>query len=195
MNRLLKISAAILALMLGACVTMPNGPSVMTLPGTGKNFDQFRADDASCKQYANEQLGISPRQAAESSAVTSAAVGTVLGAAAGALIDGSRGAASGAGAGLLMGSAAGAGASDASGRGAQRNYDNAFIQCMYAKGHRVPVSGRLTGAPSQPPAAVYTSPPSTTYAPPAPPGVAPPQASFPPPPSGSPPPPPLDAPR
>jgi Glycine-zipper domain len=189
---MLKWSPLFFVLMLGACVSIPNGPSVMTLPGTGKNFDQFRVDDASCKQYASEQLGPSPQQAAEASAVNSAAVGAVLGAAAGALIDGSRGAASGAGAGLLMGSAAGAGASDASGRGAQRNYDNSFIQCMYAKGHRVPVSGKLTGAPTQP-AASYTPPPSTPYVPPAPPGVAPSRATIPPPPAGNPPPPPPDA--
>ncbi|MGB8856682.1 MAG: glycine zipper family protein [Burkholderiales bacterium] len=192
MNRLIKLSSAFSALLLGACVTIPNGPSVMTLPGSGKTFDQFRIDDASCKQFASEQLGTSPQQAAESSAVSSAAVGTVLGAAAGAIIDGSRGAASGAGVGLLMGSASGAGAADATGRGAQRNYDNAFIQCMYAKGHRVPVSGKLTGAPPSAPSANYAPPPSTSYSPPAPPGVAPPQAGIPPPPGGYPPPPPPD---
>ncbi len=195
MNRLLKLSPVVFALALGACVIMPSGPSVMTLPGTGKNFDQFRVDDASCKQYANEQIGASPQQAADASAVNSAAVGAVLGAAAGALIDGPRGAANGAGVGLLMGGAAGAGAADASGRGAQRNLNHAFIQCMYAKGHRVPVAGKMSGAPAQPPSAVYTPPPSATYAPPAPPGAASPSSSFPPPPAGIPPPPPPDAPR
>jgi hypothetical protein len=29
----------------------------------------------------------------------------------------------------------------------QRNYDFAYIQCMYVKGHRVPVPGQFTGAP------------------------------------------------
>ncbi|MGB9149592.1 MAG: hypothetical protein WCB36_05040 [Burkholderiales bacterium] len=91
-----------------------------------------------------------------------------------------------------MGSASGAGAADATGRGAQRNYDNAFIQCMYAKGHRVPVSGKLTGAPPSAPSANYAPPPSTSYSPPAPPGLAPPQAGIPPPPGGYPPPPPPD---
>ena len=33
-------------LALGACAAVPpSGPSVMALPGKGKNFDQFRADD------------------------------------------------------------------------------------------------------------------------------------------------------
>jgi hypothetical protein len=195
MNRLLKLSSAVLALSLGACVVMPQGPSVMSLPGTGKNFDQFRTDDASCKQFANEQVGTSPQQAAENSAVASATVGAILGAAAGAIIDGPRGAANGAGVGLLMGSSAGASAANVTGRSAQRNFDNAFIQCMYAKGHRVPVSGKLTGAPALPPTAQYTPPASTTYAPPAPPGaVQPPRAAIPPPPLGMPPPPPPDAP-
>ena len=30
----------------------------------------------------------------------------------------------------------------------QRRYDFAYIQCMYAKGHRVPVPGQFTGAPA-----------------------------------------------
>jgi len=35
---------------LSACTVMPTGPSVMALPGTGKSFDQFRADDYDCRQ-------------------------------------------------------------------------------------------------------------------------------------------------
>ena len=42
---------------LGACSVMPAGPSVMALPGTGKTFDQFRADDNSCRQFAFQQVG------------------------------------------------------------------------------------------------------------------------------------------
>ena len=30
----------------------------------------------------------------------------------------------------------------------QRRYDFAYIQCMYVKGHRVPVPGQYTGAPA-----------------------------------------------
>src|SRR5690606_16930236 len=37
-------------LSLGACVTMPTGPSMMALPGVGKNFDEFRYDDSLCRQ-------------------------------------------------------------------------------------------------------------------------------------------------
>ena len=33
----------------------------------------------------------------------------------------------------------------------QRRYDFAYIQCMYAKGHKVPVPADYTGGPPQPP--------------------------------------------
>jgi hypothetical protein len=161
-------------LILGACMTMPTGPSVMVMPGTGKNFDQFRADDAVCRQYALEQVGgTDPNQVAVDSGVKSAAVGTIVGAAAGAAMGGnSQGAAAGAGVGLLVGALAGTGAGQSSAYGTQHRYDNAFIQCMYAKGHRVPVSGQLMSAPAQrsnPP-----PPPPPGYAPPPPPGYGPP---------------------
>ncbi|HEY6242015.1 MAG TPA: glycine zipper family protein [Burkholderiales bacterium] len=152
-------------LLIGACVSMPSGPSVMTLPGTGKSFDQFRFDDVDCRQFANVQIGgESPSDAASSSFAKSAAVGTAVGAAAGAALGGQSGAASGAGVGLLFGSAAGAGAADTSAYGLQRRYDYAYIQCMYSKGHKVPVSGHL----------VSSSPARPSYAPPPPPPPPPP---------------------
>ena len=36
----------ILVPLLGACATVPTGPSVMVLPGSGKSFEQFQVDDA-----------------------------------------------------------------------------------------------------------------------------------------------------
>ena len=134
------------ALLLGACTVIPTGPSVMVLPGTGQPFERFRADDMECRQYAQYQIGgKTAGDSAKESAITSAAVGTAVGALAGAAIGGdSKGAAIGAGAGLLMGSATGTDASRASTVGTQRQYDNAYIQCMYAQGHRVPVAGNLT---------------------------------------------------
>ncbi|MGE5493300.1 MAG: YMGG-like glycine zipper-containing protein [Actinomycetota bacterium] len=156
-------------LLLGACVTYPTAPSVMVLPGTGKSFDQFRFDDSLCRQYAFEQSGGRVAgQAASDSMARSAVAGTAIGAVAGAAIGGNQGAGVGAGTGLLVGSMAGASAGDTSAYGAQRRYDNAFIQCMYAKGHRVPVSGQFTVAPPPPP-----PPPASTAAPPPPPPPAP----------------------
>src|SRR5437773_2663371 len=80
------IALLLLVPLLGACVTGPAGPSVMVLPGTGKPFDEFQADDAACRQWAYQQTGGSPGEAATNSAVTSAVVGTLIGAAAGAAI-------------------------------------------------------------------------------------------------------------
>ncbi len=155
-----------LAFILGACTTMPNGPSVLVLPGTGKNFDQFRMDDLDCRQFAYQQTGgATASTAATESGVNSAIVGTLLGAAAGAAINGSSGAAAGAGTGLLFGGLAGTSTAQVSGYGAQQRYDNSFIQCMYAKGHRVPVSGHFTPGHPQ---ANYSAPPSTSSMPPAP---------------------------
>jgi len=167
-NHLPKWGVAGLALLLGACTVIPTGPSVMVLPGSGQPFERFRADDMECRQYAQYQIGgKTAGDAANESAVTSPAVGTAVGALAGAAIGGnSKGAAIGAGAGLLMGSATGADASRASTVGTQRQYDNAYIQCMYAKGHRVPVPANMAY-----PQAVRNNDPGI---PPPPPGLPPP---------------------
>jgi uncharacterized protein YcfJ len=135
--------AAFAAALVAGCVSVPTGPSMMVLPGSSKNFEQFRSDDAICREYAYEQIGGQTAERAQADAgVRSAAVGTLLGAAAGAAIDGGSGAAVGAGAGLVVGGLAGTGTANASAWDAQRRYDNGFLQCMYAKGHRIPVSGR-----------------------------------------------------
>jgi hypothetical protein len=162
------LAAALLAL--GGCVSIPTGPSVATFPGTGRSFDQFRADEADCRRYSSDSIGGSdPSRAQANSAVTSAAVGTVVGALAGAALGGSQGAATGAGVGLLFGGVAGAGAANASGYTTQQRYDNAFVQCMYAKGNKVPSTGLARS--NAPAPAVYSPPPpppkATVYGPPA----------------------------
>jgi len=67
-----------LALALGACATVPTGPSVMVLPGTGKPFEQFQADDGACRQFALRSAGITTKKAAGDTMITGAAVGGVL---------------------------------------------------------------------------------------------------------------------
>jgi hypothetical protein len=163
-------------LALGACASVPKGPSVMALPGTGKSSDQFRYDDMECRNFADAQIGgATPSDVANSTAAKSAIVGTAIGAGVGAAFGGGAGAAVGAGFGLLTGAAVGAGSGESSAYALQRRYDNAYVQCMYSKGQKVPVSGHLT-----------STPPVQHYAPPPP----PPPGSPPPPPPGSPPPPP-----
>lgn len=171
MSRFSIVFSATVILAVSGCVSVPTGPSVMVLPGSGLSFDQFRNDDVVCQQYASFQVGgTTANQAAVNSGVTSAAVGTALGAAAGAALGGGRGAAIGAGTGLVGGSLVGTGAAGSSMSATQDHYDVAYIQCMYAKGHQVPVSGQFSGAiPQQ---------------------AAPPASNIPPPPPGSPPPPP-----
>jgi hypothetical protein len=179
MTKTLRFTPLAALLMVGACTTVPTGPSVMVMPGSGKSFDQFRADDADCRQFALSQVGgATANQNAIDSGVKSAVVGTAIGAAAGAAMGGHQGAGVGAGMGLLVGSVAGAGAGQASAYGSQRRYDNAYIQCMYAKGERVPVSGQLASQPartgnSPPPPAntVAPPPPPPGYPPPPPPGA------------------------
>jgi hypothetical protein len=160
-------------LLLAGCVTAPTGPSVMALPGSGKTFEQFRYDDADCRQYAQLQTGGADRSGADAG-VRSAAVGTVVGAIAGAAMGGHEGAGVGAGAGLLFGSMIGAGTAQGSAYGTQRGYDNAFIQCMYAKGHKVPVSGSMMMRNQTPAPANATPAQPSGYYPPPPPDYAPP---------------------
>jgi hypothetical protein len=80
-----------LILLLAGCASEPPvlGPSILVLPGSGKTFDMFRADDTECRQYATTQsAGVDDEK--------------------------------------LM----------------QHRFDFAYQQCMYAKGHKVPVAGR-----------------------------------------------------
>ena len=86
--------AIVAGLFTTACVTV-SGPSVTVLPGQGKSFEQFQADDAVCRQRAAGQAGETT----------------------------------------------------------QPRYDMTYVQCMYAKGHKIPVAGGspyTSGSSSQP---------------------------------------------
>jgi OmpA family protein len=160
-------------LLLTGCPTLPTGPSVMVLPGSGKDFEQFQVDDAVCRQWASRQVGTNTKQAATDAAVTSAAVGTVVGAAAGAAIgaasgDAATGAAVGSGVGLVGGTAVGADRAAGTEWSVQHRYDIAYMQCMYAKGNQVPVPGGLQRPPA-PPSQYRDVPPPPAGNPPPPP--------------------------
>jgi len=203
---LIKRSAGLLLLavpLLGACATVPSGPSVMVLPGSGKPFEVFQADDDACRQWAFRQSGAGPNDIVGGNTVSGAAIGTFLGGALGAAIGAAAGnpamgAAVGAGSGLVLGSAGGANADYASSASMQRRYDIAYIQCMYAKGNQIPTAGQIV-----PRRTGFNAPPSPPPSPPpamAPPPMAPPASAAPapttgafvppPPPPGPPPPPP-----
>ncbi|MGB4813213.1 MAG: YMGG-like glycine zipper-containing protein [Methylophilaceae bacterium] len=170
MKNNLKIASVIMSvLLLNACASMPNGPSRMALPGAGKSFDQFQADDQSCMQFAHNHIGgATANQVSDNTFAKNAIVGTVIGAALGAALGGHHGAGFGAATGLLFGGSVGANEANASGQSTQNNYDNAYTQCMYAKGHQVPVSGHVMTQqqPSQPtydPAYMPPPPPPGYY--------------------------------
>jgi hypothetical protein len=159
MHRAIILLASTAALSLSACtVAPPPGPSIMALPGQGKNMDAFQQDDFACRQYASQQTGgASPNVAASQSAVGSAVAGTALGAAAGAAIGAASGAAGagaaiGAGAGLLAGSAVGANNAAVAYGGVQQLYDVSYAQCMTARGNTV-----------QPPPTGYAAYPYPAY--------------------------------
>jgi len=178
---LFLLSLAVVAL--SACATIPTSPSVMVLPGPGKSFDAFQADDAVCRQWAAQQVGTSPNETANKTLISGAAIGTILGAGLGAAIgaatgNAGTGAAIGAASGLIGGTAAATGPAYATGYSAQRRYDNAYQQCMYAKGNQIPgfVRPSRRAIPLPPPPPGFTprppaSPPPGAYPPPPPPGV------------------------
>jgi hypothetical protein len=184
---LLRFSFVLAAvLVLGGCTSVPTGPGVLVLPGTGRNFDQFRLDDVDCRQYASFQIGGGTANvAAADSGVRSAVIGTAIGATAGVLFGGHNSVGVGAGSGLLIGSMAGMGTGESSAFNLQQRYDFGYQQCMYAKGHRVPVSGRLDYSRQPVRKSNYVSLPTPNSS------LSPPSAgaSVPPPPSGVPPPP------
>jgi hypothetical protein len=161
------IALALGVLAVGACATVPTGPSVMVLPGPGKPFEVFQADDVLCRRWAEQQIGVSPQEAVNQNTVSGAAVGTAIGAGLGAAIgaasgNAASGAAIGAGSGLLIGTTSGASAGQYYGYEAQRRYDIAYQQCMYAKGNVIPGVRRVyrVTKPLPPP------PPGSGYPPP-----------------------------
>ena len=109
--------------------------------------------------------GPNAAQPANDAAAANAVAAAALGAAAGrdprsGVRPGGQGAAIGAGTGLIFGSAAGSNSAGYSSYELQRQYDVAYLQCMYARGNQVPghVAYRVVApAPRTP---VYSYPPA-----------------------------------
>lgn len=135
----MKLSYLLLPVaLLAGCVAVPAGPRVAVMPAPGKPFDVFVAEERECRYYAEQSIGLTRNDAAAQNVIGSAVVGTAVGAAAGALVGGHHGAATGAGVGLVAGTASGASQAGYAGADAQRRYDIAYQQCMYAKGNQLP---------------------------------------------------------
>ncbi len=148
-------------LMLSGCATMPTGPMVPVLPGPGKPFEVFMADDAVCRQWAQQQIGgASPSQTANQNLATGATVGTLVGAAMGAAIGAATGnvaagAAIGGGAGLLGGTAMGSNAGAFVGVAAPEALRHRLSAMHVCEGEpdpgcRAPPGASLCAAPTSP---------------------------------------------
>lgn len=197
-----SIPLAVSCLVLGACTVIPTGPSVMALPGSQKSVEEYQADVAQCLRYADAVVASaagSTAASADNQAASTAAAGAALGAVTGAIIGAASGnageaAAVGAGTGLLFGAAAGSPYTAMSSYQLQRGYDGAYLQCMYARGNRVPTSrsyagparpsysqsGTAQGTYSPPPPPTSSGYPVPAYVPPAnypPPDTPPPPAT------------------
>ena len=114
--------AALGALLAAGCAAAPKIPDVAVMPGPGKTFQQFEADDRACRLYAEKAVPgvVSDGKEALPAATPRAAAGGLSGM------------------GLLMGSSLGVQETDPAERGAQQSYDIDFGQCMAAYGNRLP---------------------------------------------------------
>jgi hypothetical protein len=130
-----------LSLCLGACATVPAGPSLAALRGSRKTAAQFAADDTHCRAQVEARLAASGSTVdnANRQIGAAAAAGSAIGAATGAVFDGSSGALAGAVVGLAIGALAGSSAGPATAARVQQQFDAAYFACMYALGHKVPV--------------------------------------------------------
>jgi outer membrane lipoprotein SlyB len=166
------------ALSLAACASTPMGPTAQVLPPRGKPFEQFRADQAVCEQYADSQVR-GQAEEANSTGLLEGIGGTALGAGLGAALGGGRGAAIGAAGGALAGTAVGSSTSARQQGGIQAQYNNAYVSCMVSKGNVPPQPPPRPArtvivqppptvvyqAPPPPPMVVYPAPPPGVYAP------------------------------
>ncbi len=141
-----QLSLLLAGVALAGCVSTPTAPSVMAMPGSSKSYEQFRLDDATCRNAAYNTLG-GAAETSNNQGLATVAAGTAIGTAAGALLGSAggprgtaNGAAIGAAGGLLAGTAVANGNGGYSQGSLQDQYDVIYIQCMYAKGNKVPQS-------------------------------------------------------
>jgi outer membrane lipoprotein SlyB len=145
----MKPALAVLVL-LGGCVTPPLGATIPVMPAPNKPFEVFRADQALCMDYANQQVASGALQANNQQVLTGVAA-TLLGAGLGAALGGGRGAAIGAAEGATVGAVAGFGPAQMAQMSLQQRYDMFYAQCMYSHGDQVPGFGPPYAPPPPPP--------------------------------------------
>ncbi len=62
-----------LALITG-CASLPTGPRVAVMPAPGKPLDLFTMEDRQCRNYADQSIGIAPREVANQNMMVSAEI-------------------------------------------------------------------------------------------------------------------------
>jgi hypothetical protein len=139
----MRALAALIPALVG-CTGVAPGPVALVMPAQGRSLAHFQVDDEFCRAFALDRLGgVSPEAAAITNLASSVIGAMGLFGLAGAVIDGSRGARIGAAVGAVTGGI-GAGVAGLDARSpVQTRFDNAYVQCMFTRGHRVPISASL----------------------------------------------------
>jgi len=124
--------------LLAGCDTMPVGPTVTALQGADKGLDEFRTDDADCRQHAYAHVReVMSASAYHANGVISTPPSAAICVAAGPATDGRD---SPAAAGRRTGSFIDwLYTAQFAGYGLQRHCNFAYVQCMYVKGDKVPL--------------------------------------------------------
>ena len=136
MTRPVAATAFVAALLLGGCVTQPEGPTIPVMPGRDKSFTEFQNDDMQCQSFASNRVA-GRAENANDRAILSAIIGAGVGAALGGAVGGGEGAGVGAASGGIVGGAIGSNQSAYAQGTLQRRYNIAYAQCMEAKGNDV----------------------------------------------------------
>jgi hypothetical protein len=129
--------ALTMLLALAACVAPPAAPTIPVIPGPGKSFAVFDAEEAACEQEASARLAPAVFTYNKFS-VGSVALGAAFGAGIGGAAAAGSGAATGAAAGAAFGTAANAVAAGRTQSSLQRQYDTLYAFCMINHGNRLP---------------------------------------------------------
>jgi hypothetical protein len=129
------------------CAGVAPGPVSLVMPAHGRSLAQFQGDDDQCRAYALNRLGGVSPEAAAALTLASTVIGAIgLFGLAGAAIDGARGARIGGAVGAVT-AATGVGLTGATSASAtQTRLDNAYVQCMFTKGHRIPANATTLSA-------------------------------------------------
>jgi hypothetical protein len=109
------------------------------MPNRAESFDQFKSDDAACREYAEQSVnGYTPNNGMAASGILSTLAAGALGAIAGGAWGG---AVMGAGTGAAVGGLYGLPNTRESRQIVQQRYDQGYLQCMVTHGHQAPGYG------------------------------------------------------